>query len=41
VWPDTSGKLTVEGGKIAKMEAYGDIDGMEAFLAGLGAQPPE
>jgi hypothetical protein len=35
VWPDTSSKVTVEGGKIAQLEQYGDVDGMEAFLAGL------
>jgi predicted ester cyclase len=36
VWPDTSDKVTVEGGKIAKIESVGDVDGMKAFLTALG-----
>ena len=35
-WPETSSKIEVEGGKIARIHPYGDSGGgMEAFLAQL------
>lgn len=40
VWPDSSDKITVEGGKIVKMEQYGESGGMEAFLAPIMEEVP-
>jgi hypothetical protein len=35
VWPEEDSKITVEGGKIAKLEGTGDSGGMEDFIAAL------
>jgi predicted ester cyclase len=35
VWPEADSKITVEGGKIAKLEETGDSGGMENFIAAL------
>ncbi len=35
VWPEADSKITVEGGKIAKLEGTGDSRGMEDFVAAL------
>ena len=40
VWPEVSVKFTVEGGKIVREEPYGELDGMKAFLMGLGVELP-
>jgi predicted ester cyclase len=40
VWPEVSVKFTVEGGKIVREEPYGELDGMKAFLMGLGVGLP-
>jgi predicted ester cyclase len=40
VWPEVSVKITVEGDKLVREEAYGEGGGMEAFLAPLMAGPP-
>ncbi len=36
VWPDESSRVTVSGGKIQRLEPYGEGGGMKAFLAGFG-----
>ena len=35
VWPDATSKVTVEGGKIARWDAYDEGGGIEEFLAVL------
>ena len=40
IWPEWSTKVTVEQGKIARMEPYGEGGGVEGFLAPLGITPP-
>jgi hypothetical protein len=38
VWPEASAKLTVEGGKIVRMEPYAGAAGLKAFLSALGVE---
>jgi len=40
IWPEQSNKITIEDGKIVKLEPYGDSGGMEAFLEALGVTMP-
>ena len=40
VWDEAANKVTVENGKIAKMEPYGHSGGFGPFLKALGVEPP-
>ncbi len=38
VWPEASAKLTIEDGKIVRMEPYAGAAGLKAWLAALGIE---
>lgn len=40
VWPESSMKLSVKGGKITQMEPYGSAAGIQGFLGALGVEIP-
>ena len=40
VWDDAVNKVTIENGKITKMEPYGHAGGFGPFLKALGVEPP-
>jgi len=40
VWPEASAKLTIEGGRIVRMQPYAGAAGLKAWLAALGIETP-
>ena len=40
VWPEASAKLTIEGGRIVRMEPHAGAAGLKAWLAALGIETP-
>ena len=40
VWPEASAKLTIEGGRIVRMQPYAGAAGLKAWLAALETKTP-